>query len=192
MKVYLIRMRPEGDNDFEYVIHPETNADMVIETATKKFVKPSDIVNWNSKAAGNHKHTEYCTKSELSSPGKASLSWQNIFDKPSKFTPIPHSHSIDDVTNLATALSGKSSINHTHNYANKTHIHSISDITDLSNQLSKKSNVGHTHDYANSSHTHSFNSLTGVPANRTRKILYQTSKPGNTAHPDGTICFVYK
>jgi hypothetical protein len=45
-----IRIRPESTNEFADVLHPETSADMVIETTDKQFVSSTDKENWNLKA----------------------------------------------------------------------------------------------------------------------------------------------
>lgn len=214
MTVHLVRMRPEGDNDFNDIIHPETNADMVIQTTKRLFVSLSEKVRWNNKADKDHTHTSYYTKSDLATAGKSEVSWSNIIHKPMTLKPAPHTHIITDITNLATILDGKASKNHTHNYSpighkhivgnitgledrltkksNVGHAHTISDIINLSSSLNGKANVSHTHNYAPSSHTHTFDSLSSIPTNRTRKIIYQTGKPSNTNHPNGTICIVYK
>lgn len=38
------------------IVHLRTDASQVVETTDKLFVSPTDKINWNSKAAGNHNH----------------------------------------------------------------------------------------------------------------------------------------
>ena len=62
--------------------------------------------------------------------------WTSLSGKPSVFPPDTHSHVIDDVTGLTSALTGK---------AATTHSHAISDITSLDFTLAGKANTVHTH-----------------------------------------------
>jgi hypothetical protein len=67
-----------------------------------------------------------------------SVNWENITGAPT------------NVTNLASLLSGKSDVSHTHSLsalgaAASVHNHNISDITGLSSALSEKTAVGHNH-----------------------------------------------
>jgi len=41
-----VRIKPPGYTD---IVHPETSADVVIESATKRFVSDTDKANWNAK-----------------------------------------------------------------------------------------------------------------------------------------------
>lgn len=43
--------------------------------------------------------------------------WSEVTSKPTTFTPSAHNHAISDVTGLQTALDGKASTGHTHDYA---------------------------------------------------------------------------
>ena len=53
-------------------------------------------------------------------PGVANLaesvSWSNITNKPSSFTPSSHTHTISNITNLQATLDGKAAASHTHSY----------------------------------------------------------------------------
>ena len=59
-----------------------------------------------------------------------SVAWNNVSGKPSTFTPSSHSHTIANITNLQSALDGKASTSHTHEfYATTKHTHNT--INDL-------------------------------------------------------------
>lgn len=58
------------------------------------------------------------------------VAWSGITGKPSSFTPSSHSHTIANITNLQSALDGKASTSHTHEfYATTKHTHNT--INDL-------------------------------------------------------------
>jgi hypothetical protein len=63
-------------------------------------------------------------------------SWGDLSGKPLVFPPDTHSHAIDDVTGLTSALSGK---------AATTHSHATADVTGLDFALAGKANTVHTH-----------------------------------------------
>ena len=91
-----------------------------------------------------------------------------------------HTHTIDEVIGLQTALDGKANTNHEHSIsdvndledkldgkADASHTHSISDVNELENKLDGKADASHTHSIsdvnelenkldgkADSSHTH--------------------------------------
>lgn len=46
--------------------------------------------------------------------GITSVSWSDVLNKPTSFTPSAHGHAISDITNLQSTLDGKSSSAHTH------------------------------------------------------------------------------
>jgi hypothetical protein len=46
MAIKKVRIKPPGYTD---IIHPETSADVVIESTTKRFVSDTDKANWNAK-----------------------------------------------------------------------------------------------------------------------------------------------
>ncbi len=46
MAIKKVRIKPPGYTD---IVHPETSADVVIESATKRFVSDTDKANWNAK-----------------------------------------------------------------------------------------------------------------------------------------------
>lgn len=71
---------------------------------------------------------------------------------------VGHTHTMSDVTDLATELNGKSDVGHIHaisnitdlstelgGKANAVHVHTISDVENLSAELNGKSDVGHGH-----------------------------------------------
>lgn len=49
----------------------------------------------------------YYTKTQLQTSGQASVNWGNITNVPATFTPGSHTHAINDVTGLQSALEGK-------------------------------------------------------------------------------------
>ena len=57
------------------------------------------------------------------------VAWENVVGRPTEFPPEAHTHVIDDVTGLQTALDGK---------ADTTHSHEIEDITGLQAALDAK------------------------------------------------------
>ena len=92
----------------------------------------------------------------------------------SDYSRTGHTHTIANITNLQTALDGKSPTSHTHTqYASSSHTHAISAVTNLQTALDGKSGTGHTHStysvtshthpqYASSSHTHNYASIVKV------------------------------
>lgn len=50
----------------------------------------------------------------LSGGGDVTVTWADIQNKPTSFTPSTHAHAIAEVTNLQTTLNGKSAASHTH------------------------------------------------------------------------------
>lgn len=81
----------------------------------------------------------------------------NVNHTHSQYSPISHTHDIDDVNGLQTSLNAKANSNHTHSgYASATHSHAISNITGLQTALDSKASSDHTHaNYATVNHTHS-------------------------------------
>ena len=75
-------------------------------------------------------------------------------------TPLSHSHTQSEITNLVTDLSNKSAVGHTHtktSITDFTHTHPQSEITSLVTDLGNKSAVGHVHvkaDISDFTHTH--------------------------------------
>ena len=47
-----IRMRPEGSGDYGDILHPETNADQIVETATKKVMTADERTKLGGIGAG--------------------------------------------------------------------------------------------------------------------------------------------
>ena len=62
--------------------------------------------------------------------------WTSLSGKPSVFPPDTHSHAIDDVTGLTSALTGKAAF---------AHVHTIENVTGLDFALASKANTVHTH-----------------------------------------------
>lgn len=48
---------------------------------------------------------------------QSSVTWENVTERPEQFSPAPHTHSVDDVAQLRSALTGKSDTGHTHSAA---------------------------------------------------------------------------
>ena len=49
MAIKKVRIRPKGGNDYADIVHPETSADVVIESENKRFVSNAEKTNWNAK-----------------------------------------------------------------------------------------------------------------------------------------------
>lgn len=58
MAIRKVRIRPEGGNNYADVLHPETSADVVIESENKMFVSSAEKANWNNKAEKTYVDTE--------------------------------------------------------------------------------------------------------------------------------------
>ena len=105
-------------------------------------------------ALSNHSHSNYSVTSHTHT----------------QYASSSHTHSISNITNLQSALDGKSGTGHSHsNYATTSHTHNISNITNLQSTLDGKSGTGHSHsNYATTSHTHSqYVTSNGTVANAT-------------------------
>lgn len=104
------------------------------------------------------------------SGGSASTDWADITNKPSAFTPSAHTHVINDVTGLQTALDGKAATSHTHSIAN---------VTGLQTALDGKANTSHTHVIADVTGLQT--ALDGKQANITGTDGQVVFKSGSTA-----------
>ena len=58
MAIKKVRIRPEGGNNYADVLHPETSADVVIESENRMFVSNAEKTNWNNKADKTYVDTE--------------------------------------------------------------------------------------------------------------------------------------
>lgn len=58
MAIKKVRIRPEGGNNYADVLHPETSADIVIESEDKMFVSSAEKTKWNNKADKTYVDTE--------------------------------------------------------------------------------------------------------------------------------------
>ena len=133
-----------------------------------------------------------------------------------------HTHEINQVDGLQTALDGKSPTTHNHNgvYAASSHTHTIANITNLQSTLNGKASSSHTHSQsdisglssalsgkANSSHNHPASQITAgtfagdvvaksggaVGTKMIRNIYAGTSDIGVGASlPTGDIYLVYE
>jgi len=107
-----------------------------------------------------------------------SITWDDVTEKPVTYAPSPHSHdnlyysksaidtylagkaaaththSIENIEELASILTKKADINHTHDYALPDHNHDGAYVTPT--QLSQKANINHNHTgvYSSVDHTH--------------------------------------
>lgn len=89
------------------------------------------------------------------------ISWADVEGKPGSFPPSTHSHTINEVTGLATELAGKQPAG---NYAASVHQHTVSDVNGLQGALDEKSPTTHNHDetYAPATHSHTVANVTGL------------------------------
>jgi len=62
MAIKKVRIRPEGGNNYADVLHPETSADIVIESENKMFVSNAEKTNWNNKADKDYVDTQLTAK----------------------------------------------------------------------------------------------------------------------------------
>jgi len=89
--------------------------------------------------------------------------WSVIADKPTTYAASTHTHSISDVTNLQTELSGKAAASHSHG---------IADVTGLQTALDGKQASG---SYAAASHTHSISDVTNLQTSLDAKVSSVTT-----------------
>lgn len=85
------------------------------------------------------------------------VSWTTITNKPTKFAPDDHTHTISDVVNLGDALDGKSNAGHTHG---------IADVSGLQTELDDKvddTDSRLTDARTPTAHTHAWGEVTGKP-----------------------------
>jgi len=130
---------------------------------------------------GEHRNEIYHwsgTAWELIGADDRRVDWEHILNKPTTYAPTAHqhddlyygrsaidtylaakapsvhTHTLEDVTNLVSALEGKAPINHTHDYAPLIHDHDGAYATPA--QLSQKSDINHNHTgvYSPVDHTH--------------------------------------
>ena len=161
----------------------------------------SNITNLQSaldgKSGTGHSHSNYSTTSHTHS------NYATTSHTHPEYASSSHTHSISNITNLQSALDGKSGTGHSHSnysvtshthsqYASSSHTHSISNITNLQSALDGKSGTGHSHsNYSLTSHTHSnYVTSNGTVANATTASkLSTTSKTawGQTFWTSGGI-----
>lgn len=100
----------------------------------------------------NRELGEYVTRVELVNDvgggGDVEVSWSDIQNKPSTFTPSSHTHTIENVTGLQDALDSKQAAG---DYAPNNHTHTIANVTGLQDALDSKQASG---DYAPVNHAH--------------------------------------
>lgn len=130
---------------------------------------------------GEHQNEIYHwmgTTWELIGADDRRVDWEDVTNKPTTYAPMAHqhddlyygrsaidtylaakapnvhTHALEDVTNLVSALEGKAPINHTHDYAPLIHDHDGAYAT--LTQLSQKSDINHNHTgvYSPIVHTH--------------------------------------
>lgn len=85
-------------------------------------------------------------------------------------TPVVHSHSISDVTNLQSSLDSKQASG---NYASSSHQHIIADVSGLQSALDNKQPSG---SYATSAHSHSISDISDL-----QSVLNNKQPSGNYA-----------
>lgn len=100
------------------------------KASTKPAYSKTEIGLGNvDNTADSNKSVKYAT-SAGSAKTATNVAWSGITGKPSSFTPSSHSHTIANITNLQSALDGKASTSHTHEfYATTKHTHNT--INDL-------------------------------------------------------------
>lgn len=142
----LVRLTKVGDGVYRYGDGSEYPDARKFEDAE---VIP--VVFVEKKADGTY---EYVEASDVE------VSWGDITGKPSTFPPASHTHEIEDVNGLQSALDGKAAASHTHDdryytesevdaalagKADATHTHEISDVNGLQSALDGKAAASHTH-----------------------------------------------
>lgn len=84
---------------------------------------------------GNVDNTADSAKSVKYAASAGAVTWENVSGKPSTYTPSSHTHTIDNVTGLQSALDGKASSGHTHSsFSGETHF-STGTYTDPANGI---------------------------------------------------------
>lgn len=84
---------------------------------------------------GNVDNTADSAKSVKYAASAGAVTWENVSGKPSTYTPSSHTHTIDNITGLQSALDGKASSGHTHNsFSGETHF-STGTYTDPANGI---------------------------------------------------------
>lgn len=150
--------KADADHTHNYAAASHTHTlDSVTETSTKKIMTGDERTKLSGVEAGANNYTHPATHAASMITGLSTVatsgSYDDLSDKPTTMTPAAHTHAQNEITGLASALSGK---------ANTSHTHAQSDVTGLSDTLSGKANAVHTHDYAASTHTHSQTEVTGL------------------------------
>lgn len=150
--------KADADHTHNYAAASHTHTlDSVTETSTKKIMTGDERTKLSGIEAGANNYTHPATHAASMITGLSTVatsgSYDDLSDKPTTMTPAAHTHAQNEITGLASALSGK---------ANTSHTHAQSDVTGLSDALSGKANAVHTHDYAASTHTHSQTEVTGL------------------------------
>ena len=119
--------------------HTHTLAD-ISETTEKKVMTAAERTKLNGIATGANNYSHPATHPASMITGLAEVatsgSYDDLTDKPTSMSPTAHTHAQSDITGLATALSGKASIEHTH---------AQDDITGLETALAGKAASTHTH-----------------------------------------------
>ena len=119
--------------------HTHTLAD-ISETTEKKVMTAAERTKLNGIATGANNYSHPATHPASMITGLAEVatsgSYDDLTDKPTSMSPTAHTHAQSDITGLATALSGKASIEHTH---------AQDDITGLADALAGKASSSHTH-----------------------------------------------
>ena len=118
----IVRLTKVGDGTYRYGDGSEYPDARKFEDAD---VIP--VVFVEKKADGTY---EYVEASDVE------VSWGDITGKPSTFPPATHTHEIEDVNGLQSALDGK---------ADASHTHEISDVNGLQSALDGKADASHTH-----------------------------------------------
>ena len=155
-------------NELSEAIENVNVSDQLASKADVNHTHEIDDVNGlqaslDGKAGIDHTHSEYVTADEVAdlvpdvdlSGYYTKEEHDDAIEALSElYSPINHTHSIEDITNLQSSLNNKANVNHTHR---------ISDVDDFQTQLNNKANATHLHDerYSKIGHTHSEYMLKG-------------------------------
>lgn len=119
----------------------------VATTTTSGFMSKDDKSKLNGIEAGANAYTHPTSHPASMITGLSEVAtsgdYNDLANKPTSMSPTAHIHAQSDITGLASALSGKSDVSHTHSdYA------LASDLTALSDTVDGKANSSHSHSVA--------------------------------------------
>ncbi len=114
------------DTEYADISHGHTAAE-ITETTDKKVMTAAERTKLSGIATGANNYTHPSTHAASMITGLATVatsgSYNDLSNKPTSMTPTAHTHGQSEVTGLETALAGKASTSHTHNYAATNHNH---------------------------------------------------------------------